>query len=101
MACREASCSCGKLRVTCEGDPKYVLACHCLDCQRRTGSVFGVSAYFRQAQITPSGADKIFVRDGGLFTSAGVTAGIDLCLALVTEDWGHELALRVAKRLIV
>ena len=64
MASREASCSCGNLRVTCEGDPKYVLACHCLDCQRRTGSVFGVSAYFRQAQVAPSGADKIFVRDG-------------------------------------
>ncbi|WP_229517752.1 GlxA family transcriptional regulator [Paraburkholderia terrae] len=46
-------------------------------------------------------ADKIFVRDGGLFTSAGVAAGIDLCLALVSEDWGHELALRIAKRLIV
>ena len=64
MASREASCSCGNLRVICEGDPKYVLACHCLDCQRRTGSVFGVSAYFREAQITSSGASKIFVRDG-------------------------------------
>ena len=64
MASREASCSCGNLRATCEGDPKYVLACHCLDCQRRTGSVFGVSAYFREAQITPSGISKIFVRDG-------------------------------------
>ena len=45
--------------------------------------------------------DKIFVRDGRLFTSAGVAAGIDLCLALVAEDWGHEMALRIAKKLIV
>jgi transcriptional regulator GlxA family with amidase domain len=45
--------------------------------------------------------DRIFVRDGRLFTSAGVTAGIDLCLSLVAEDWGHELAVRVAKRLVV
>src|SRR5580698_8012301 len=45
--------------------------------------------------------DKIFIRDGRLFTSAGVTAGIDLCLALVAEDWGHEMAVRVAKRLVV
>jgi transcriptional regulator GlxA family with amidase domain len=45
--------------------------------------------------------DKIFVRDGNLFTCGGVTAGIDLCLALVAEDWGHELAMKVAKRLIV
>ena len=53
---------------------------------------------FPQACVQP---DKIFVRDGRLFTSAGVTAGIDLCLSLVAEDWGHELAVRVAKRLVV
>jgi transcriptional regulator GlxA family with amidase domain len=45
--------------------------------------------------------DRIFIRDGSLFTSAGVTAGIDLCLSLVAEDWGHEIAVRVAKRLVV
>lgn len=45
--------------------------------------------------------DKIFVRDGNLFTCGGVTAGIDLCLALIAEDWGQELVLQVAKRLIV
>jgi transcriptional regulator GlxA family with amidase domain len=55
-------------------------------------------AQFPRARVRP---DKIFVRDGALFTSAGVAAGVDLCLALVTEDWGHELALRIAKRLIV
>ncbi|RKR45999.1 GlxA family transcriptional regulator [Paraburkholderia sp. BL17N1] len=53
---------------------------------------------FPQASVQP---DRIFIRDGRLFTSAGVTAGIDLCLALVAEDWGHELAVRVAKRLVV
>jgi transcriptional regulator GlxA family with amidase domain len=53
---------------------------------------------FPKARVQP---DKIFIRDGRLFTSAGVTAGIDLCLALVAEDWGHELAVRVAKRLVV
>jgi len=45
--------------------------------------------------------DKIFVRDGNVFTCGGVSAGIDLCLALVAEDWGHELAAKVAERLIV
>lgn len=55
-------------------------------------------AQFPRARVRP---DKIFVRDGSLFTCAGVTAGVDLCLALVTEDWGHEMALRIAKRLIV
>ena len=57
-----------------------------------------LAAAFPRAIVRP---DKIFVRDGRLFTCAGVTAGVDLCLALVAEDWGHEIALRVAKRLIV
>ncbi|WP_158905843.1 GlxA family transcriptional regulator [Burkholderia sp. L27(2015)] len=53
---------------------------------------------FPLARVLP---DRIFIRDGRLFTSAGVTAGIDLCLSLVADDWGHELAVRVAKRLVV
>jgi transcriptional regulator GlxA family with amidase domain len=46
-------------------------------------------------------ADAIFVRDGRVCTSAGVTAGIDMSLALVEEDHGHEVALAVARRLVV
>ena len=45
--------------------------------------------------------DRIYMRDGNLVTSAGVTAGIDLCLALLNEDHGAELSLKVAKRLVV
>ncbi len=45
--------------------------------------------------------DAIFVRDGRIYTSAGVTAGIDLALALVEEDLGHETALAVARHLVV
>lgn len=46
-------------------------------------------------------ADPIFVKSGKFHTSAGVTAGIDLCLALVEEDLGLVHALAVAKRLVV
>ncbi|MEJ0069432.1 MAG: GlxA family transcriptional regulator [Pseudomonadota bacterium] len=45
--------------------------------------------------------DPIFVRDGAIWTSAGVTAGIDLALALVEADLGHDVAMRVARRLVV
>jgi transcriptional regulator GlxA family with amidase domain len=45
--------------------------------------------------------DRIYLRDGPLVTSAGVTAGIDLALALVAEDHGAGVALAVAKRLVV
>ena len=46
-------------------------------------------------------ADRIHSRDGALITSAGVTAGIDLALALVAEDHGAAVARAVAKRLVV
>ncbi|SAK47575.1 GlxA family transcriptional regulator [Caballeronia ptereochthonis] len=46
-------------------------------------------------------SDPIFIRDGDVWTSAGVTAGIDLSLALVEEDLGRALALDVARHLVV
>jgi len=46
-------------------------------------------------------SDPIFVRDGSVYSSAGVTAGIDLALALVEEDHGRELALHTARQLVV
>ena len=45
--------------------------------------------------------DRIFVRDGAVWTSAGITAGIDLALALVAEDLGEAAAKRVAQQLVV
>ena len=45
--------------------------------------------------------NKIFVRDDFISTSGGITSGIDLALAMVEEDWGHELALLVARFLVV
>ena len=46
-------------------------------------------------------ADAIYVQDGKLFTSAGVTAGMDLALAMVEQDHGRALALRVARELVM
>jgi transcriptional regulator GlxA family with amidase domain len=45
--------------------------------------------------------DRIFVREGGTYTSAGVSAGIDLALALIEEDHGRKLALQAARWLVV
>jgi len=45
--------------------------------------------------------DAIWIRDGELWTSAGVTAGIDLGLAMVEEDCGAEVAQQVARYLVV
>jgi transcriptional regulator GlxA family with amidase domain len=46
-------------------------------------------------------ADALYLRDGKFYTSAGVTAGIDLSLALIEEDFGPRVALRVARELVV
>lgn len=53
---------------------------------------------FPQIQVHP---DSIYVQDGKFWTAAGVTSGIDMALALVEEDFGRDLALLVARRLVV
>ncbi len=45
--------------------------------------------------------DKIFVRDGGIWSSAGISAGIDLALALVAEDFGEEVSRQTARQLVL
>jgi transcriptional regulator GlxA family with amidase domain len=45
--------------------------------------------------------DAIFVQDGRVWSSAGVSAGIDLALAMIEEDFGHSIALDIARRLVV
>src|ERR1700738_848409 len=45
--------------------------------------------------------EPIYLRDGSIYTSAGITAGIDLSLALVEEDHGHETALKIARFLVM
>src|SRR5258705_4662522 len=46
-------------------------------------------------------ADRIYVRDDNIWTSAGITAGIDLALALVAEDYGDEIAQKTARQLVL
>lgn len=57
-----------------------------------------LAARFPTARIE---ADAIFVRDGPLFTSAGVTAAIDLTLALIEEDYGRDLSLAIARHMVI
>ncbi len=46
-------------------------------------------------------SDQIFIKDGPIWTSAGVTAGIDLALALIEEDFGHQVAIETARQLVM
>jgi hypothetical protein len=64
MSNRLASCSCGQLKARVTGEPVRVSICHCLACQRRTGSVFGQQARFRRDDVSVTGASSEYVRVG-------------------------------------
>lgn len=70
MTGRVASCSCGQLRVTCEGEPVRLSICHCLECQKRTGSVFAVQARFAREGVTIEGRGTPWTRVGDSGQSA-------------------------------
>ncbi len=72
-----------------------------LDGRRATthwASVAQLARAFPAVKVEP---DRIYVRDGDVYTSAGVSAGMDLALALVEEDCGRKIALAVARRLVL
>ena len=63
MTSRTASCSCGQLQIEVHGEPRGVGVCHCLACQRRTGSVFAALAGYA-APYEISGRSTQYVRVG-------------------------------------
>jgi hypothetical protein len=64
----DAQCSCGAVKLLLPGPSKHVVACHCIDCQRRTGAPFGVAAFYPTEAVSISGTTKEFTRVG---TSGG------------------------------
>jgi hypothetical protein len=58
----DARCSCGAITLSLPEPPKLVAVCHCIDCQRRTGAPFGVSAFYPADAVTVSGTAKEFTR---------------------------------------
>ncbi|MCP3466695.1 MULTISPECIES: GFA family protein [unclassified Bradyrhizobium] len=57
-----ARCSCGAVTLSLPGPSRLVVACHCIDCQRRTGAPFGVGAFYPAETIAVSGEPKEFTR---------------------------------------
>lgn len=64
MTLRVASCTCGQLSARVAGAPIRVSVCHCLACQRRSGSVFATQARFPREAVELSGTGTEFVRVG-------------------------------------
>ena len=59
-----AECHCGQLKAACEGEPVRVSVCHCLACQRRSGSAFAAQARWPSDRVTVTGESKTFERVG-------------------------------------
>ena len=70
-ATRSARCCCGSIRLQTVGEPLTVSVCHCLDCQRRTGSILGTQVRFPNENVSVQGRPKVFERTGD--TGAKVT----------------------------
>jgi len=58
LTTRTASCRCGQLKATASGEPVRVSVCHCLDCQKRTGSAFSAQARWPEEQVKIEGNSK-------------------------------------------
>ncbi|MEO9599601.1 GFA family protein [Parasphingorhabdus sp.] len=70
MTTRKAHCHCGQLQVTTTSEPYAVVMCHCRACQQRTGSPYGVGAYFKLSDCKIVGQSNPYIRAG--------TSGSDL-----------------------
>src|SRR5690606_31544215 len=80
----------------------YVLAeAGLLDGRRATTHWGRTDDFARRYPKVKLEADRIFIRDGDVWTSAGITAGSDLALALIEDDLGGEVARRTAQQLVV
>lgn len=96
----ERACATRRVASVCSG--AFLLAATgLLDGRRVVTHWDSCEALARRYPALRVDPDPIFINDHGYWTSAGVTAGIDLALALVEEDLGHALALAVARHLVV
>ena len=93
---RRAQCQCGALSVAAEGEPESIVMCNCQACQRRTGSVMGVVAYYPRGQVRITGSAERFERAAA---SGGAVIGYfcGTCGSTVyIESARHPTAIGVA-----
>jgi transcriptional regulator GlxA family with amidase domain len=97
---RTAPTHCRRVASICTGG--FVLAAAgLLDGKRATTHWFHAAEFRRQYPQISIEEDRIFVVDGNIWTSAGMSAGIDLALAIVEKDFGLDTARAVARKLVV
>lgn len=91
---RTAECACGRVKITVEKEPLAVLTCHCEFCQKRTGSVFQVSAVFSDdADVSVIGETKVYngLETNGVGTTNGANVSYHFCPTCgATMFWTFE-----------
>lgn len=97
---KRVAAKCRRIGSVCTGAMLLARA-GLLDGRRATTHWNWCEVLVRRAPRARVDPDPIFVRDENVYTSAGVTAGMDLALALVEEDHGSKLALQVARNLVL
>ncbi|MBL8894846.1 MAG: GFA family protein [Rhizobiales bacterium] len=99
MMTRVASCRCGQLRAECEGEPVRISVGHCLECQKRTGSVFAAQARWPDEQVTVTGkaSASIWVRtaDSGHRVTYRFCPDCGSTVAYVIEGWPGVTAIPI------
>jgi hypothetical protein len=94
---RTAACRCGRLQVECRGDPIRVSACHCLECQRRTGSAFSVQARWPADRLRIIGGPRSWTRagDSGARTTYLFCGQCGSTVACASTAWSGVTAVPV------
>jgi hypothetical protein len=75
MTVRTATCRCGQLQATCTGEPVRISVCHCLNCQKRSGSSFAAQARWPDQQVAITGAFNTWTHVG----ESGASATFRFC----------------------
>ena len=94
---RVATCRCGSLRAECLGEPIRVSVCHCLACQRRTGSAFSAQARFPANQVMVQGEFQSFVRaaDSGNKLTYQFCPNCGSTIAYEIDAWPDVVAIPI------
>lgn len=80
---RVASCGCGAVTAACSGEPVRISVCHCLACQRRSGSAFATQARFAVEDVVTSGETGMWQRRG----DEGGVASFHFCIKCGSTVW--------------
>jgi hypothetical protein len=95
MTTRTATCRCGALCAICDGEPVRISVCHCLDCQKRTGSAFAAQARWPDDKVAVEGETAIWERvaDSGHVATYRFCPTCGSTVAYVIEEWPGVTAI--------